>query len=214
MSTALAETLLAVEDDDGQRFRLRLVGLEPAAFDALVAQHPAPGEDPGAPWDVDGLAPALIGACLAEPDGLDPAEIWDEWAEPDAHAVLDACLRLCLPGTVDPAWIRLDREPRLAAEMDYCGPRGIPHSVFLGWDRADQAKALAWQARHQATCQGCGTRRDQWKRNRDAFEPVEDRCPGCDVIRLTEKQLPPEALEQGVHVRLIPARDDDEAGEG
>lgn len=39
--------------------------------------------------------------------------------------------------------------------MRYCAPLGVPHSVFLGWDSDDQAKALAWQLLDDDKCPGC-----------------------------------------------------------
>lgn len=47
---------------------------------------------------------------------------------------------------------RLARDPLLEAELDYCGPRGLAHSVFKSWDPLDQAKALAWSARQGQRC--------------------------------------------------------------
>lgn len=49
--------------------------------------------------------------------------------------------------------------------MDYCGPLGIPRSVFLGrtvedgepyWTKTDVDWALSWQQVKNETCQGCG----------------------------------------------------------
>lgn len=67
--------------------------------------------------------------------------------------------------------------------MDYCGPKGIPHSGFLAWSEDDQQKALWWQAREAQRCTGCGTHPDDWNEDvggsRDAYVPEERTCPGC-----------------------------------
>lgn len=74
--------------------------------------------------------------------------------------------------------------------MDYCGPRGVPHSHFLGgpavWSDMDREKALAWQDKDRRTCGGCGTRREQWDTkqggDRRAFIADIDICPGCEQV--------------------------------
>lgn len=204
-----AEAVLEVDE-----FTLRLRGIPRTDFDTLVHAHPAPDQSVD-PWDLRGLAPALISACAVEPSlSVDEARtLWDEWPAGDAEAVFHTALRLCLPEPVDKAWWRLEREPRLLAEMGYCGPAGVSHSEFLGgppgWTEQDRELALAWAMRREATCGSCGTRRDQWTRDADAFVPTETRCPGCEEIRMAEQQLPKEALEQGVRVVLVRASDDD-----
>lgn len=72
--------------------------------------------------------------------------------------------------------------------MAYCGPRGIPHSVFLGgpagWTPDDRDKALAWQELDRQTCRGCGTRTEEWNPehggHRQAYDFDVVVCPGCE----------------------------------
>jgi hypothetical protein len=81
--------------------------------------------------------------------------------------------------------------------MAYCGPRGIPHSHFLGgparWTDIDREKALHWQDLEHATCQGCGTRSEEWDpaaggdRRAYTFEPVV--CPGCEQKERVQASL-------------------------
>lgn len=68
--------------------------------------------------------------------------------------------------------------------MTYCVPLGLAHSDFLGWDEADQDKALAYMAAEADRCPGCDlplsestehTHRDQW-----AAESV--LCHGCKTL--------------------------------
>lgn len=81
--------------------------------------------------------------------------------------------------------------------MAYCGPRGLPHSFFLGgphlWTQADRDKALAWQELDRQTCKGCGTRPEEWDPeqggSRDAWEYVIDVCPGCERREATEARM-------------------------
>lgn len=89
--------------------------------------------------------------------------------------------------------------------MAYCGPRGIPHSHFLGgplvWTASDRDKALAWQRRENSRCPSCGTREDEWDRDEDAYHAVMLRCPGCEQRQRVEKAIT-DADGLGVHVQL------------
>lgn len=46
--------------------------------------------------------------------------------------------------------------------MDYCAPRGIPHSVFLTWSEDDQDKAIGWTLDQRKKCGQCGSYPDDW----------------------------------------------------
>jgi hypothetical protein len=90
--------------------------------------------------------------------------------------------------------------------MDYCGPRGIPLSVFLDWDQQDQDNALMWQA-HEARRYPDGTHPDDWDEDtggsRRAYHVHIDTHPGA---RLIEKAMySPEFKEagEGAHVHLV-----------
>lgn len=73
--------------------------------------------------------------------------------------------------------------------MGYCGPRGIPHSHFLGgpneWTPDDRAKALAWHLYELERCPSCGTHPHQWDPEQggdlNAYEPGLKHCRGCEV---------------------------------
>lgn len=202
----------------GGQDTLALAGVDRVVFDQLVHDHP-PAAGSGL-FDVDGLGPVLIAACAADPI-LSPTQaqaLFDDWPEPDAEHVFGVCLELCLPAPSDRAWWRLEREPRLAAEMDYCGPRGIPHAHFLGgpagWTDIDRDLALAWQARQQATCRGCGTRPDQWANDPQAFGWDARDCPGCYQLSRARKAISEQdkdALDY-LHPFLAPLVDGDNAG--
>lgn len=83
--------------------------------------------------------------------------------------------------------------------MAYLGPRGLPHSWFLGgpfrWTQADRDKALAWQEMHRQTCQRCGTRPDQWKEDRRAFHTEVRVCPGCEVMERGQEEFEDPAIK-------------------
>lgn len=100
--------------------------------------------------------------------------------------------------------------------MDYCGPRGIPHSRFLDWSTDDQEKALWWMARERQRCNGCGTHPDEWNEDlggsREAYKAEERTCPGC-----RERGPAADALDRarnagdpkhGTSIALIPNRPD------
>lgn len=65
--------------------------------------------------------------------------------------------------------------------MAYCGPRGIPLSVFLSWPQDDQQAALAWQLHENRRCRDCGTHPEDWPRDpKKHRHHVEiHRCEGC-----------------------------------
>lgn len=70
-----------------------------------------------------------------------------------------------------------------------CEVYRIPHSHYLGgplrWTPLDRAKAEAYVQWRAETCDGCGTRREEWdpKRggSRVAYIAMSDRCPGCEI---------------------------------
>lgn len=88
----------------------------------------------------------------------------------------------------------------LGAELAYCVPLGIPHSIFLGrvppgpgeplWTHDDRAKALAWQADQAAHCGQCGQRQSDWRDDEGVqlrtppFELVESVCPSCEWLEM------------------------------
>jgi hypothetical protein len=192
---------------------LALGPLERHEFDHIAHEHPP--DDGDDPFDLHAMGPELLAACSAAPKLTVPqaTALLDEWTHGDAQAVLAQCIALCLPTAVDRAWWRLERDPRLRAEMDYCGPAGIPHSTFLGagiglWDEHDRELALAWDLRRKATCR-CNTRRDQWKDDPQAFDVDAFDCPGCYALSRAAKQLK-EGQSEHVHLFLTPASGDDD----
>lgn len=87
-------------------------------------------------------------------------------------------------------------------QLDYCVPRGIPHSTFLDWLELDQDKAIEWQRLQLEKCSSCGTRSAEWARDRFAFVAHTSRCPGCEVIEMEQANIPDKA--KGVRVGLMP----------
>ena len=90
--------------------------------------------------------------------------------------------------------------------MEYCGPRGIPHDVFLTWRKTSRDKALAWLLRHRATHPPCGTRPEEWDPkqggSRDAYRAELQECLGC--VEIERAQYAPELKNQrGMNVVLI-----------
>lgn len=94
--------------------------------------------------------------------------------------------------------------------MAVCAHYRIPHSQFLGWDPDDRNKAIAWHLRQAETCQGCGTRPEEWDPTQGghlhAYRAEIRKCPGCAVTAqaaqtLHERQ---EQGELGLHLALTP----------
>jgi predicted Fe-S protein YdhL (DUF1289 family) len=106
-------------------------------------------------------------------------------------------------------------DARLHEELAYCVPLGIPHSRFLSWSDDDQDKALAWQREQRKVCRGCGTRKEEWDRDKFAYVGETTYCPGCDLLAQEQENLQEmeERGQKGVGVRLVPrelAADSDE----
>lgn len=92
-------------------------------------------------------------------------------------------------------------------ELQICSEYGIAHSVFLQWEPADRAKALAFFLEKSSRCQMCGTADWEWDEkqggNRRAYEPVERFCPGCH-IKLSAATHDPNRNTDGITVELEP----------
>lgn len=86
-------------------------------------------------------------------------------------------------------------------------PLGIPHSQFLAWSEADQAKALAWQRWQREKCPGCGTRKAEWQADRFAYVGTIEHCDGCEVAEQEAQNIPErERQSRANRVGLLPRR--------
>jgi hypothetical protein len=82
-------------------------------------------------------------------------------------------------------------------------PKGIPHSTFLNWPTLDQDKAIAWSREQLKICGGCGTRKSEWERDRDAYIGHIEVCPGCE--RIAQEQENTQGMERkGLKIGLVP----------
>lgn len=81
-------------------------------------------------------------------------------------------------------------------------PKGIPHSTFLSWSPMDQDKALAWEREQRKVCNGCGTRAEEWSKDRFAYVGQQHYCPGCDLVEQERDNVREDA--RGVTVYLTP----------
>lgn len=100
--------------------------------------------------------------------------------------------------------------PALREELAACAELGIPHSQFLGgdgrWSDLDRAKVLGFRRYKASLCQNCGTSKEQWGRDPDAFTYQLVHCEGCKRIEDGRQALEDEKGPQakGYYVRLIP----------
>lgn len=62
--------------------------------------------------------------------------------------------------------------------------------------------ALAWNREQALKCSGCGTRRDEWTDQPDAYISVHEICPGCQRIAEEQQNVPEET--KGAKVGLVP----------
>jgi len=94
--------------------------------------------------------------------------------------------------------------------MNYVGPRGIPHSIFMGrvrepgepeWLPEDRAKALEWLVFDQTRCSGCGRHHHEWqddngKELRDLpFAPTPVYCATCHMLEDARVEMLPSEPE-------------------
>lgn len=97
--------------------------------------------------------------------------------------------------------------------MAYCGPRGIPLSVFLGrvvgpadpaWLASDRDAVLSWTSYEGRRCKNCGTHPEEWAEDRYAFHAHLAQCKGCQhQQRLTESR---DAREAGRGIYAVMAQ--------
>lgn len=108
----------------------------------------------------------------------------------------------------------------LRLELDYAVPKGIPHSVFLGWDIDDRNKAIWWTIHQRQRCPNCGTRPDEWDEGQggdlNAYTAEPHACRGCQVMAQGDEWLEHHRKEvpRGTTIRLVPARQPGEAAPG
>lgn len=100
--------------------------------------------------------------------------------------------------------------------MAYCGPAGIPLTVFIDeWDQTSRDAALAWQLEKDTACAGCGQHRDEWvtvdadgqpREVRPAPYVVDDfHCPSCEALERTRKARSDDDVERfGMHLHFKP----------
>lgn len=90
--------------------------------------------------------------------------------------------------------------------MAYCGPKGIPLSVFLSWREDDQQAALAWQTWDATRCKGCGTHSEDWDPeqagSRDAYRAEATVCQGCVELQRLRDSPEIQSGIRGVHLGL------------
>lgn len=86
--------------------------------------------------------------------------------------------------------------------MAYCGPHGIPLSVFLRWDVSDQDAALDWSAYEGRRCKSCGTHPAEWE-TRESFHAHPVQCRGCQAQQRVSEAIR-DSGERGVYVTTVP----------
>lgn len=188
-----------------------VTALDPVAFAELVDRHPPGPADPaGLPWSEETFPPALIAAST----GWSPAFTrtwWDEETPDLTDELLAKCLAASAPGH-DFTWAvrRLEHDPRLLLEMEYCGPRGLPHDAFLLWSRRSQDLALAQLVRSRDRCPGCGVPTAAMD-DPTAADIELKTCVHCEYRSRLIDTIP-EAERYRVHAFLTPPKPDDSEG--
>lgn len=98
--------------------------------------------------------------------------------------------------------------PKLREQLACARQFRIPLSSFLSWPDDDQDKALAYERYLAGVCSGCGTHRDDWKADRQAYVAEIGSCIGCETVDQGRKQIeanvPEDQRHSGIFVQLIP----------
>lgn len=197
--------------DDGA-ITVRLAAMGRVPFDALVEAHPPVNEKDL--WLEDTFAPALIAASVTSWTDQDDntwdettptraTSWWDEWPTDAAEDLFKRCVALNIT-SIEWARRRLDRDPRLAAEVGYCADYGIPHTQFLTWPERDQDLALAHAVRAADRCPGCNVPAHLMGVV-GAFTVVSTPCVQCELKEQVASAIPPEhAHRYHHHLKAVP----------
>jgi hypothetical protein len=91
---------------------------------------------------------------------------------------------------------------------------GQPRSIVLGrrlpkpgkrlWLPEDLEWAIAYEQYLATVCGSCGTRREDWERDPDAYVAVTDRCPGCHELAISDEEIPEAERARGARSVLMP----------
>ena len=67
---------------------------------------------------------------------------------------------------------------------------------------------LAWRLEKLAACSECGTRKDEYTEDPNAYVAEADRCPGCEKIAWERRSwVEDEASTYGLRFRLVRPED-------
>lgn len=200
--TGTVQVVVPLDDGgDGDEVVFTVRGLDRTEWADLIHQHPT--TDPRWRWNADTLYPALVVACTVSP----PVDL--DWAgrlvdDPDIGGdLVEMCLQLTEPGSLEWAKRRLATDARLAAEVSASVRMGIPHAVFTSWPTTSQDLALAYLENRAKVCPGCGVPEADM-RDPLAWEPDAHECWHCDQLETARAQIPEEARHK-VHITLVPA---------
>lgn len=89
-----------------------------------------------------------------------------------------------------------------------------PRSIVLGrplpaageplWLPDDLEWAIAHEQFKATICGSCGTRREEWEDDPDAYVAVTDRCPGCHEIAISDEDIPEQERARAARSVLQP----------
>jgi len=69
---------------------------------------------------------------------------------------------------------------------------------------ADRSKILAWKIEKALVCPDCGTRRDEWEHDHNAYVVESSRCIGCEKVQWEQHSWAEEpSSAYGVKFRLV-----------
>lgn len=96
---------------------------------------------------------------------------------------------------------------RLREQLACARQYQIPLSAFLNWKESDQDMALAYERYLAGICKECGTPREEWASDRQAYVADVLSCPGCETVGQAQRQIEtnvPEGQRSGIFIQMIP----------
>ena len=65
--------------------------------------------------------------------------------------------------------------------------------------------ATAYELHKADRCSRCGTSQDAWEHDRFAYEPVVERCRGCEMQERQQQDLSEQRGTEGMYVVMKPS---------
>jgi hypothetical protein len=75
------------------------------------------------------------------------------------------------------------------------------------WLESDREKLYAWYLEKSERCPRCNIRYDDYEHDAMAWQPLTERCPGCEAVAVEWDMWSDEGSTKGLNIHLV--RNDD-----